>query len=473
MKTKLSCLLALLIVSISSYAQQKIIGGSPIDITSRPYQAAIYVGGVFNGGGVIINDQWILTAAHVVNNLSGSTVTVSTGHTNLTSDNGRSAVSQIILHPNNYDIALVRLATPLVFSSTRQPITISQTTFYTSGTRATVSGWGRRSVTGSASLTQLYETNVTIKSRTLTEIEAAPSGNTAYRGDSGGPLTMQTLGGYILIGLVSHGNYDSPTTTPCFYTNVGNYYNWIASYAEQYSISAPELLCGTSTFTISAPGNCTLELSPNLTLVSQSGKSYSIRSNGNGRAFINIIAGNTIMAQKFFWSGAPIVSGITYDGSRLKAETFGLDAKILRADWTINGNSFMSMSEYLSSGYTGGPFTVTVRPTNNCGTGVTYTTEITLSTNRRYAAAVSVGSRDVIVKPIAEDSEGSLSSLKTLSTSPMEYTLINLNTARVGASGTLPETGGTLSFSHVPSGIYVLNLILGGGVKESFKIVLK
>lgn len=295
----------------------------------------------------------------------------------------------------------------------------------------------------------------------------------AYKGDSGGPLTVSTLEGFILIGLVSFGGAENPTSYPSYYVNVGNYYNWIASYVELYSIAGPDLLCGTSTFTISAPGNCTLDLSPNLTLVSQSGKSYSIRSNGNGRAYININAGNSIMAQKFFWSGAPVVSGITCEGSWLKVETFGLDSQISRAEWNLQGNIFYSSSKYLSIPYGGGTYTVSVRPTNNCGTGMTYTTQITIYSSRRYTTAMSTGSRIVTVLPIAENSGASLSACEASSVSVLKYTLVNLTSVRIGASGTLSDAGGTLDFSQVPSGIYVLNLILGNGVKESFKIVLK
>lgn len=121
MKTKLCHILILLIASMTLYAQEKIIGGSTADISERPYQAAIYTEGNFNGGGVIINNQWILTAAHVVNKSVASGVTVSTGFTNLNNDTGRSTVSQIILHPSS-DIALLKLNTPLTFSSVRQPI---------------------------------------------------------------------------------------------------------------------------------------------------------------------------------------------------------------------------------------------------------------------------------------------------------------------------------------------------------------
>ena len=63
MKTRIISFLLLFISCNALQAQLKIIGGSAVDITQRPYQAAIFVNGQFNGGGVILNNQWILTAA--------------------------------------------------------------------------------------------------------------------------------------------------------------------------------------------------------------------------------------------------------------------------------------------------------------------------------------------------------------------------------------------------------------------------
>lgn len=37
-----------LAVSLFTTAQQRIIGGSAVDISQRPYQAAIFINGIFN-----------------------------------------------------------------------------------------------------------------------------------------------------------------------------------------------------------------------------------------------------------------------------------------------------------------------------------------------------------------------------------------------------------------------------------------
>lgn len=109
MRTKTFLLLISFIISTALLAQQRIIGGSAVDISQRPYQAAIFIDGQFAAGGVIINNQWILTAAHVVHNRSVSSITVSTGYTNLNNDPARSSVSQIYKHPSYIysDLSLV------------------------------------------------------------------------------------------------------------------------------------------------------------------------------------------------------------------------------------------------------------------------------------------------------------------------------------------------------------------------------
>lgn len=75
--------------SIIVNAQLRIIGGSAVDISQRPYQAAVFINGLFNGGGVVISPYHILTAAHVVcyegttSPIPASSIEVSVGCTNL------------------------------------------------------------------------------------------------------------------------------------------------------------------------------------------------------------------------------------------------------------------------------------------------------------------------------------------------------------------------------------------------------
>lgn len=468
-------------VCVSLHAQQKIIGGSAVDISQRPFQAAVFIDGNFSGGGVIINNQWILTVAHVTKRADGSlapvsSIKVSTGYTNLNNDTQKSSVSQVIRH-SSVDIALLKLSSPLTFSSTRMPIYISMLTTYSSGTTATVSGWGRRAVGEGSSLTQLYKTDVTIESCASDFLTIKKSSTSAYKGDSGGPLTISTSDGNLLVGIVKGGDKDIPSSYPTYYINVGTYRNWITSYTELYFFSGPDLINSGATvsFTISAPGG-TLELSPNLSIVSQSGKNYTIKANGNGRAYINLKAGNNYVVRKPLWVGAPIVSGITYNGSTLTAETFGGDAHISRTEWTIGGNVFTAYDKFISSPYSSGTYTVSVKATNSCGTSSAYTTQISFSDRGTFSLTVEPGSRIVTVTPIPQENDevvSALASPKSATNATLRYVLADLTTGSLKATGYLPESGGTLDFSDAPAGMYVFKLYTSTGAEETFKISLK
>lgn len=487
MKTKLFYIIGLLCLSIVVQAQQRIIGGSTANITERPYQAAIYVNGTFNGGGVIIGSRWILTAAHVVRNQSADKIQIYTGYTNLNNATTRSAAKRVIIH-NKYeynptsdwnDIALIELMVPLQLNvAARKAINISTSTSYSKGTVAVTSGWGFRSTNGSASTSQLYKTNVTIQSCNNQVIIAEPSNNMPFRGDSGGPLTISTSSGDLLIGIVDElDDASNPTSGKSYYTNVGAYYDWILQNADIYSeaIDGPDLVCGTATFTVSPyPQNCQLEYSPNIEVVSQSNGSVTIRAKYNGRGYITMDVGSSSLAgHKYFWVGAPAVTGVTSNGSYLKAETAGLDAGITHTDWTVGSNHFTSSSATLACPYSSGTYNVTVTATNSCGTGNTYRGQVTISNSRRYTISIMSGSRQVTVTPIDNVTANQAIAATPIQTTNMTYILAALQTGTIAETGTLSQEGGTLNFSNVPAGLYVLKLLVEEGIEESFKISLK
>lgn len=46
--------------------KSRVVGGKPSQPTSWPWVVSIYKNGIFHCGGVLINEMWILTAAHCV-----------------------------------------------------------------------------------------------------------------------------------------------------------------------------------------------------------------------------------------------------------------------------------------------------------------------------------------------------------------------------------------------------------------------
>jgi Trypsin/Family of unknown function (DUF5977) len=224
-----------------------VIGGNPISINNLPYQAAIFFNGNFNAGGVILNENWILTAAHVVTYPNSNTqiesnkITVKLGSSNV--NDGVSYNADMIIRHANYnssqiydDIALIHLSTPISFNAN-----ISAISYSTSGDAdvvvdmpATVSGWGAvsyNSSSGSATYPNtLFAANVKISSISPTIIYTSSTSTGSQQapcfGDSGGPLVVDIAGvGKVLVGVVN--GWGDCNVGAKGYAKVSGYASWI------------------------------------------------------------------------------------------------------------------------------------------------------------------------------------------------------------------------------------------------------
>lgn len=150
MKTKIFITWILLLGCLFNMkAQQRIIGGQTIDISQVPYQVGIFAekyNDTYFGGGFLLNNQWILTAKHVVEDCTNADIKISIGHNNPNSesgnpnaDNDHKSVSNLILHPTA-DIALVKLSAPVTFTDKIAPIYISNTQSYANNTICEIAG---------------------------------------------------------------------------------------------------------------------------------------------------------------------------------------------------------------------------------------------------------------------------------------------------------------------------------------------
>lgn len=163
-------LLLLILSPVFSYAQY-ITGGYPINVSEAPHQVSIQVDGSHWCGGSIINDEWIVTAAHCVEE-SKSSYKIKTGITNLwqpTANSKEYNVDQFIIHsdyddtPFNNDIALIKVIGKITYNSDTQPIEIAsqQDNLYNVGQPTKVSGWGWTTTgPGGTTTNQLYMVNV-------------------------------------------------------------------------------------------------------------------------------------------------------------------------------------------------------------------------------------------------------------------------------------------------------------------------
>jgi trypsin len=233
--------------------QAKITGGSDALISDFPWQV-YYISGNTRCGGTIINENWILTAAHCATISTGNVVPISqmsikAGANNPTSslDGKRYYVSNVIVHEGynsqtlENDIALLKLTEPINFTNA-VPIKLISSDDSISGATdpgvlSWLTGWGLTNVNPNTYPTRLQKVQLpiisTVQAGTVwpnipkSDIMAGYlNGNKdACMGDSGGPLVVPVLGEYKLAGIVSWGSTKCDTYGA--YTRVSSFEKWI------------------------------------------------------------------------------------------------------------------------------------------------------------------------------------------------------------------------------------------------------
>jgi len=208
-------------------------------------------------GGSIINDRWIVTAAHcIIDGVSRSDFSIVAGAQYAMSQEDTTqtrGVDRIIVHPGwnmeyvQNDIALMRLDRPLsIDQKSVAPVCLPEATDANrfNGKTCTASGWGAVYNKGPASSVLLkadlpiVPTNVCASryqlvrnARINNDMVCAGNlqrdGTGTCQGDSGGPLVCEENGIYTLAGLTSFGVICGSSQFPAVFTRLSSFRTWI------------------------------------------------------------------------------------------------------------------------------------------------------------------------------------------------------------------------------------------------------
>jgi secreted trypsin-like serine protease len=290
----------------------KILGGKSVPSSTLPWQSYLMTswnGNVYRCGGVLIDKNWVLTAAHCLvdeklGEIQRSDLSVWVGITNRSEamDNNRQSVKNIFIHPEYdqtnllHDLALIQIdgqsGTPIAILPDSEQRILTQNTatnWLIDHPIFQVSGWGLTNVDEVTSLAQTLQQTLLLSVPLVSCLEqwqdsgidltdhqivcaVSPSemARDTCSGDSGGPLVWQSPSnisdsdfGLRLVGVISFGLRCGDPDIAGIYTSVADYQDWIADISQLSLMDMPKssfsqdpfVVFNTSTDTPDSGGN--------------------------------------------------------------------------------------------------------------------------------------------------------------------------------------------------------------------------
>uniref|UniRef100_A0A452RJL8 Transmembrane serine protease 3 n=1 Tax=Ursus americanus TaxID=9643 RepID=A0A452RJL8_URSAM len=234
----------------------RIVGGNVSSLMQWPWQASLQFQGYHLCGGSVITPVWIVTAAHCVYDLYlPKSWTIQVGLVSLLDSPAPSHLVEKIIYHSKYkpkrlghDIALMKLAGPLTFSETIQPVCLPNSEEnFPDGKLCWTSGWGAIEDGGDASPVLNHAAVPLISNKICNHRDVyggiiSPSmlcagylkgGVDSCQGDSGGPLVCQERRVWKLVGATSFGIGCADVNKPGVYTRVTSFLDWIHEQMER------------------------------------------------------------------------------------------------------------------------------------------------------------------------------------------------------------------------------------------------
>ncbi|XP_006206504.1 complement factor D isoform X1 [Vicugna pacos] len=242
----LAALILLGVAVCAAQPQGRILGGREAKSHARPYMASVQVNGKHVCGGFLAAEQWVLSAAHCLEDVADGKLQVLLGAHSLSQPEPTKRLYDVLRavpHPDSrpdtidHDLLLLQLSEKAVLGPAVQPLPWQrEDRDVAAGTLCDVAGWGVVSYTGRRP-DRLQHLLLPVMDRATCNLRTYHDGTITQRmmcaesnrrdtckGDSGGPLVC----GGVAEGVVTSGSrVCGNRKKPGIYTRLASYAAWI------------------------------------------------------------------------------------------------------------------------------------------------------------------------------------------------------------------------------------------------------